>query len=186
MVAALRVLVVDDYRDCADAISLLLNFLNFDVRVAYDGATAIEIAQGFRPDIILLDLGMPETDGFQVAKHIRRTSPSSTLLVAYTGYPSFRHEAKEAGFDDYLLKPVGIDRLKEVLERASETRNQVAQGKTTKVVQDKGFGFMESSDDRDVVLYVSGIADEGFDYLEGQWVEAARFENSVRSTTSGG
>lgn len=171
MAAAVRVLVVDDCRDCADSMSLLLEILGCNARVAYDGATAIEITQCFCPDVILLDLGMPEMDGFQVAKHMRRASSDSTLLlVAHTGYPNYREPAAEAGFDDYLLKPVNIDRLKGILEKAR--RNHMAQGKIKKIVQDKGFGFIQSEDHKDIFFHHSSVPEHGFDNLfEGQMVE---------------
>ena len=121
MVAAIRVLVVDDCRDTADALSLLLKFLGCDVRTAYDGRAAVEEAERFRPELLLLDLGMPVVDGFAVAAQIRRRPEfSRALLVAHTGYGNYRTRAREVGFNGYLLKPAGLDCLRQIVDWAEQ------------------------------------------------------------------
>lgn len=122
MVAAIHVLVVDDCRDSADALALLLKFLGCDVRTAYDGMTAVEEAERFRPELLLLDLGMPVVDGFAVARRIRQSPElSRALLVAHTGYGHYRKRAGEVGFNGYLLKPAGLDCLRQILDWAEKT-----------------------------------------------------------------
>lgn len=122
MAATVRVLVVDDCEDCADITSSLLRILGFDTQVAYDGETAVKLVRCFHPDAVLLDLGMPVMNGFEVSRRIRRATSSELVLVAYTGYPHFRHRALDAGFDDYILKPVGLERLKEALRKIQGQR----------------------------------------------------------------
>ena len=122
MVAAIHVLVVDDCRDSADALALLLKFLGCDVRTAYDGMTAVEEAERFRPELLLLDLGMPDVDGFSVARQIRQAPElSRALLVAHTGYGHYQKRAWEFGFNGYLLKPAGLDCLRQILDWAEKT-----------------------------------------------------------------
>lgn len=135
MVAAIHVLVVDDCRDSADALSLLLKSLGCDVRTAYDGMTAIEEAERFRPELLLLDLGMPDVDGFAVARRIRQAPElSQALLVAHTGYGNYRKRAWEVGFNGYLLKPAGLDCLRRMVDWAEKTAvaNRHDRGQPTK------------------------------------------------------
>jgi len=102
-----RVLVVDDDRDGADMQCLLLSRLGHDCRVAYDAHAAIEEAASFRPQAVLLDLGMPGLNGYEAARRLRQLLGSSVLLVALTGYSDEAHRlcAAQAGFDHYLVKP---------------------------------------------------------------------------------
>jgi PAS domain S-box-containing protein len=105
----LRILVVDDNRDSADSLGLLLEIPGNVVRIAYDGLHAVEMAAEFRPDVVLLDIGLPKLDGYQVAQRIRQQPGGMDLtLIALTGWgqEEARVRAKQAGFDSHLVKPV--------------------------------------------------------------------------------
>ncbi len=113
-----RVLVVDDNRDAADSIAMVLAALGADVRVAYDGNTALELIESYRPTVALLDIGMPEMDGYQLARRIRaRSTGQQVILVALTGWgqEDDQRQSREAGFDRHLIKPVSFDVLKQVV-----------------------------------------------------------------------
>ncbi|WP_412069258.1 PAS domain S-box protein [Rubrivirga sp. IMCC43871] len=115
---SLRVLVVDDNEDAARMSAMLLRMWGHEVRVAHDGPAALERAAGFHPHVILLDIGLPGMDGYEVARHVRQTSHlQSTRLVAVTGYgqDSDRRRSEEAGFDVHLTKPVEPAVLKGLL-----------------------------------------------------------------------
>jgi CheY-like chemotaxis protein len=112
-----RVLVVDDNIDAADLLAFALEDLGHDVRVAHDGAEAIETARSFRPDVAFVDLGLPVLDGLEVASRLR-ADPSlcGTKLVALTGYSQAEDRARtrSAGFDFHVVKPVDLDRIAEL------------------------------------------------------------------------
>ncbi|MBI1914572.1 MAG: response regulator [Planctomycetes bacterium] len=113
-----RILVVDDNRDAADSTGTLLLLWGHEVRVAYDGAKAVALAREYRPDLCLVDIGMPGMNGRQVAELLRRESGlKGTLLVAMTGFDreGDRTLCREAGFDDFLVKPVDMAALREIL-----------------------------------------------------------------------
>src|SRR5688500_13011309 len=104
----LRVLVVDDNIDTAQSLSWLLESSGHEVRAAHRGLDAIDAALDFRPDAVLLDVGLPDVDGFEVARRLRALPGfERTLLIAATGYSRDHHRrrAAEAGFDHYLIKP---------------------------------------------------------------------------------
>jgi CheY-like chemotaxis protein/two-component sensor histidine kinase len=125
----LRVLVVDDNRDAADSLSLLLQSLGQNVRTAYDGATALTIAEAFKPDLVLLDIGMPQMSGYEVARAMTADKKNAPLLAAVTGWGQGpdREQARDAGFGLHLVKPVSEAALKSVLTAASlRTREQSA------------------------------------------------------------
>lgn len=115
-----RVLVVDDNRDVAQTLSSLLRVMGHEVLSTHDGASALEIAESFRPEVVLLDLGMPVMDGYEVARRIRR-SPAlrDVLLVAQTGWgqDEDRLRSREAGFDHHLVKPVDQVQLQELIRK---------------------------------------------------------------------
>ena len=105
-----RVLVVDDNRDAADSLAMLLTRHDQDVRKAYDGPSALQAAQEFQPEIVFLDLVMPGMDGFDVALKLREQEQLHTrrmIIVALTGHgdPAYREASDEIGFDTYLTKP---------------------------------------------------------------------------------
>ncbi len=117
---ARRVLIVDDNRDAADSLGMLLKLFGHEVRVVYDGWAALAEAPAFRPDIILLDIGLPRMDGYEVARRLRRQPESANiLLVALTGFgqEQDRRRAQEAGFDAHCVKPVDFDALQALLTR---------------------------------------------------------------------
>ena len=107
--AARRVMVADDNKDAADALAMLLEMAEHDVRVAYGGRAALTLAQTFRPDVAFIDIGMPDCSGYEVAQAIRRETWGVDIrLVALTGWgqDEDRQHSKEAGFDRHLTKPV--------------------------------------------------------------------------------
>jgi signal transduction histidine kinase len=113
-----RVLIVDDNHDAATLIGDWLDNLGFEVRVAHDGPSALAMAETFRPNIALLDIGLPVMDGYELGKRLREVMAGADLrLVAVTGYgqDSDRKRSSEAGFAAHLVKPVDIDLLTKVL-----------------------------------------------------------------------
>jgi CheY-like chemotaxis protein len=119
-----RILVVDDSRDQAQSLGLLLKLLGHDVRTDYDGATALETAKQFKPDIVLLDIGLPKMNGYEVARRIREIPAlKNVLLVAQTGWGQEEHRRRsiEAGFDHHFVKPVSIESLEEILQQQHTT-----------------------------------------------------------------
>ena len=105
----LRILAVDDNKDAANVLALTLRVLGNDVKTAYDGLSAIEVASEFRPHLMLLDIGMPKLNGYETARRIREQPWGNELvLVALTGWgqEEDRRKAEEAGFDHHLIKPV--------------------------------------------------------------------------------
>jgi CheY-like chemotaxis protein len=118
MFPARRVLVVDDNHDAANTLGTLLRALGATVAVAYSGAAALESFASFAPDAVLLDLGMPEMDGYEVVRRIRALDEGSdTLVIALTGWGQDHdyRQSRAAGFDHHLVKPPNIDRLRELL-----------------------------------------------------------------------
>jgi CheY-like chemotaxis protein/two-component sensor histidine kinase len=123
--ASRRILVVDDNVDAATSLSLLLQSLGHQTSVAYDGPGALRLAAEFHPDIVLLDIGMPGMDGYEVARRLRQIEqPQPMRIVAVTGWgkQEDRMRSREAGFDLHLVKPVDITDLAQALsERISAT-----------------------------------------------------------------
>jgi CheY-like chemotaxis protein len=113
-----RVLIVDDNRDGADLLADALELQGFATTIAHDGATALELAPRFAPDVALLDIGLPEMDGFEVARRLR-TQAAPLKLIAITGYGQAedRERSRSAGFDDFVVKPVDLARLRSILDR---------------------------------------------------------------------
>jgi two-component system CheB/CheR fusion protein len=114
-----RILVVDDNRDAAETLGMLLTLEGHEVCSAYDASSAIEAARTFRPQLILLDIGLPEMDGFEVAKILRQIPETRDAdLIAITGYaePEMLQRSREAGFRRHLVKPVDVDDLLETLK----------------------------------------------------------------------
>ena len=120
--SARRVLVVDDNRDAVDSLAQLLQMVGHDVETAYDAGAAIRATTTFLPEIILLDIGMPNVDGYAAARAIRGQPGGSTIyLVAMTGWGQAedKRRAQEAGFDAHLVKPVTLDTLLDTFAHAS-------------------------------------------------------------------
>ncbi|MGP0062528.1 MAG: response regulator [Isosphaeraceae bacterium] len=115
-----RILVVDDNRSHATSLGVLLRTMGQDVDEAYDGATALELAQRHHPDVILLDIGLPVMDGYEVARRCRELKDlDRTMLVAMTGYgkEEDRRRSQEAGFHVHLVKPVNLGDLRMLLNQ---------------------------------------------------------------------
>jgi CheY-like chemotaxis protein len=106
-----RVLVVDDDDAVADSMSMLLQINGHDVRVAASGKAALEIARSFRPQVVLLDIGLQGMDGYEVARQLRAEQGEAIRLIAVTGYgdEEARSLSVAAGFDQHLVKPVPPD-----------------------------------------------------------------------------
>src|SRR4051794_38736867 len=114
----LRVLCVDDNRDAADSLGILLELAGFYPLVCYDGPSALRVTESFRPDACILDLSMPGMDGDELGGRIRDMTPGRLFpMVAVTsmGDQAARRRTTEAGFDLHLTKPIDPDRLANVL-----------------------------------------------------------------------
>jgi signal transduction histidine kinase/ActR/RegA family two-component response regulator len=116
--APLRILVVDDNQDSADSLGLLMELVGNKVKVVHDGQTAVEVANGFQPHVVLLDIGLPTINGYEVARKIREQPwGKHAVMVAVTGWGEDvdRQRSKEAGFDHHLVKPIDLDALTALL-----------------------------------------------------------------------
>ena len=120
-----RVLAVDDNVDTAQTLAILLEALGHEVQVAYDGPSALEKAVDFRPDVVLLDIGLPGLNGYEVAKRIRQPSLKNMVLVAMTGYglDADRQRSQDAGFDHHLVKPADFGEVQKILATVSQSRS---------------------------------------------------------------
>jgi signal transduction histidine kinase/ActR/RegA family two-component response regulator len=121
--SSLRILVVDDNQDSACSMTLLLELQGHEVQVAHAGQVALRMAQESTPDVILLDIGMPGMNGYEVARHLRSQAAfADTLLVAVTGYgrASDVKQTESAGFDHHLVKPIDYDKLQSLLAARSQ------------------------------------------------------------------
>jgi CheY-like chemotaxis protein len=124
---ALRVMVVDDNVDAAQMLAALLEVQGHAVCIEYDAKGALERARRERPEVLLLDIGLPDMDGYELARHLRSQPESAgATLVALTGYGQSqdRKEAEQAGFDHYLVKPADMEQVNEVLAEAARARGR--------------------------------------------------------------
>jgi PAS domain S-box-containing protein len=112
-----RILVVDDNRDSADSLGMLLGMMGNEIRMAHDGVEAVRVAGEFKPELVLLDIGLPRMNGYDAAIRIRQALGSGVQLVALTGWgqEGDRRRSREAGFDHHFTKPVDIDALKQLI-----------------------------------------------------------------------
>ena len=113
-----RILVVDDNRDSADSMAMLLKLLGNEVRTAHDGIEAVEAAEEFRPEVILMDVGMPRLNGYEATRRIREQPwGRSVIIIALTGWgqEGDRVQSREAGCDGHLVKPVNLPDLNRLL-----------------------------------------------------------------------
>ncbi|QDU28071.1 Autoinducer 2 sensor kinase/phosphatase LuxQ [Anatilimnocola aggregata] len=123
---SLRVLVVDDNVDTAQTLRMLLKTTGHDVFTAYDGPTALKAVLDFRPNVVLLDIGLPGLDGFEVAKRLREDpSLNDVVLIAMTGYGQAEdlQRSKEAGFNHHLVKPADFEKVCKILATVSKQAN---------------------------------------------------------------
>jgi signal transduction histidine kinase len=118
----LRILVADDNRDAADTLCTLLEVLGHEVQRVHDGEAAVSAAEKFNPQLVLLDIGMPQLNGYEACKRIRvQPGGAGRTLVAVTGWgqPEDRRRSQDAGFDHHLVKPIDMDALAKVLQASS-------------------------------------------------------------------
>lgn len=123
-----RILVVDDNRDAASSLALLLEITGNETHAAYDGAVALEAVETYRPDVVLLDIGLPTLNGYEVCRRIREQPWSKgMLLIALTGWGQGedRRRSHEAGFDGHLVKPVEYGELISLLRSLAERKSAV-------------------------------------------------------------
>ncbi len=115
--SGLRVVVADDNRDAADTLCRILTLYGYEARPAYDGGSAVEVCESFRPEVAVLDIGMPGQSGYDVARRLRARRGKDLKLIALTGWGAEAdvQRAREAGFDHHLTKPVDPARLSELI-----------------------------------------------------------------------
>jgi DNA-binding response OmpR family regulator len=117
---------VDDNRDSADSLVLLLRLLGNDTRTAYDGQEGVAVAGEFRPDVVLLDIGLPKLNGYEACRRIRGQSwGEKVVLIAVTGWgqEEDRRRSHEAGFDHHLVKPVDPQELMKLLTSFQQVKS---------------------------------------------------------------
>ncbi len=119
-----RILVVDDNEDSATSLAAMFEILGHEARAVFDGIAAVETAESFRPDVVLLDIGLPKMNGLAAARKIRGQSwGQAMLLIAVTGWggEKDRRQSAEAGFDLHFVKPVDPAALENVLAQRQRT-----------------------------------------------------------------
>jgi CheY-like chemotaxis protein len=122
---SLRILVVDDNQDAADSMGLVLERAGAEVEVVHDGFSALDRVERFHPALVLLDIGMPGMDGYEVARRIRaRPAFRDVMLVALTGWGQAedRRRSLDAGFDHHLIKPAGVDQVRALVPSVGDSR----------------------------------------------------------------
>jgi len=128
---SLKVLVVDDNRDVTETLGMLLEMTGSAVRCAFDGEEALELAETFRPDVVLLDIGLPKLSGWAVAERLRREPwAKDVVLIAISGRgaPSDVQKSKDVGFSRHLVKPVAAASVLELLTSLQETKARARAG----------------------------------------------------------
>jgi CheY-like chemotaxis protein len=117
-----KILVIEDYKDAAKTLQMLLELLGYVVEIAFDGPSGLKVCRAFHPDVIISDLGLPGAmNGYEVARSIRNDPAlSGTYLIALSGYgqEEDRKKTNDAGFNDHLVKPVELDNLQQAMSRA--------------------------------------------------------------------
>jgi CheY-like chemotaxis protein len=120
-----RILIVDDNQDSVDSLAMLLEIMGNEVATAYDGEQAVEVAEAVRPDVVLLDIGMPKLNGYEACRRIREQPfGKGMFLIALTGWgqEEDRRRTEEAGFNRHMVKPVDADVLMKLLVRLCQTK----------------------------------------------------------------
>ena len=113
-----RVLIVDDNRDSADSLAMLMQITNNEAYLAHDGEEAVAAVEKYRPEVVLLDIGLPKIDGHEVCRRVRKEPwGKDIVIIALTGWgqEDDRRKSQEAGFDGHLVKPVDYEKLLELL-----------------------------------------------------------------------
>ncbi|HEX6155336.1 MAG TPA: ATP-binding protein [Burkholderiales bacterium] len=128
---AQRVLVADDNRDAADSLAFMLRVAGHDVRIAYDGQQALDLAETFRPSLALVDIGMPRLNGYETARRLREKPYGAELtLIALTGWgqPDDRNRSLAAGFDHHVVKPIDPPLLERLLAAPAKKKGPACRG----------------------------------------------------------
>ena len=129
--AGRRILVADDNRDAADSLAFMLRLVGHEVRIAYDGQQAIDMAEAFRPALALIDIGMPRLNGYETARRLRAKPYGETmLLIALTGWGQAddRNRSLAAGFDHHIVKPVDPSMLERMLAAPAKKKGPACRG----------------------------------------------------------
>jgi CheY-like chemotaxis protein len=121
-----RVLVVDDNVDSATSLTMLLQTMGFEAESAHDGVEALEAVERLAPDTVLLDIGLPRLNGYEVARRLRERGGRRELLIALTGWGQVedRERSRAAGFDHHLVKPVDLEQLARILQAPPQAAAQ--------------------------------------------------------------
>ena len=125
---ASRILIIDDNVDSADSLAMMLRMSDHDVQTVYSGQSALAAAIEYEPSIVLLDIGLPEVDGYEIARQLRqRPEFKAVWLIAITGYgqDADLQRSRDAGFDHHLVKPVDPQKLEELLGRLTKKRRSL-------------------------------------------------------------
>jgi CheY-like chemotaxis protein len=119
--SVLRVLIVDDNVDSAEMMQVLLGSMGHDAQLAHDGKSALALVETQRPQVVLLDIGLPDMDGYEVARQMRARQQGPMRLIALTGWSQdeARERARAAGFDHHLTKPTDPEALERLLSEAA-------------------------------------------------------------------
>jgi CheY-like chemotaxis protein len=120
----LAVLVVDDRRDCADSLAELLRAYGHEARAAYTSAEAMIAADSFPADVVVMDIGMPGMDGYELARKLCERLAYRPILVAVTGYGNLEERSRREGFDHHFLKPVAPAELVSAITSHAEQRHR--------------------------------------------------------------
>lgn len=125
----LNILIVDDNEASAKTLGWMMELLEHNVKLAHDGGNAIELAKSFAPDVVLLDIGLPGMNGYEVCSAMRMLPAlEHTVFIAQTGWGQNEHRqrSKEAGFHYHLVKPIDMDELQKLIESLKLTRSTKA------------------------------------------------------------
>lgn len=126
---AVRVLIVDDHVDCAESLAQLLGMAGYDIRTAHQGLQALALAESWQPQVVLLDIGLPDLDGHEVVRRVRATEWGvRALLIGVSGWDADHRpgEPGSAGFDHRLVKPIDLDALGRLMPAATASTESVA------------------------------------------------------------
>jgi two-component system, OmpR family, response regulator len=173
-----RVLVVDDNKDAADTLAVLVKFWGYECQVTYSGPNALHMAQGFQPDCLLLDIDMPRMNGCAVARAVRQQPDLAHIkLVALTALsdPASTQRIQEAGFDHHLIKPADIDDLKRLLAMMEQVLRLASQ---TEELARQNVAL--ASETKDLLHGVKEQIDEVKDKLEDVTQEVKELKKEIR------